>query len=92
MNLMHHLGVATALGVGGYHILQGLTEIGTVVAFISGLGKVIDPSGDVVNWFREMTAVRMRYRLLVDAMDWINRGGEGQSRQPRPERRMSRPR
>ena len=77
MNLMHHLGVATALGVGGYYVVQGRIEVGTVVAFISGLGKVIDPWGDLVNWFREMTAVKMRYRLLTDAVDWINRGGAG---------------
>ncbi len=77
MNLMHHLGVATALGVGGYYVVQGRIEVGTVVAFVSGLGKVIDPWGDLVNWFREMTSVKMRYRLLVDAVDLIDRGGEG---------------
>ena len=80
MNLMHHLGVATALGVGGYYVVQGRIEVGTVVAFISGLGKVIDPWGDVVNWFREMTAVKMRYRLLVDAMDWIGTGQAGDAK------------
>ncbi|MEO8859389.1 MAG: hypothetical protein ABI343_20585 [Burkholderiaceae bacterium] len=67
MNLMHHLGVATALGVGGYYVVQGRIDIGTVVAFVSGLAKVNDPWGDLVDWFREMTLVRTRYRLLRDA-------------------------
>jgi ABC-type multidrug transport system fused ATPase/permease subunit len=71
MNLMHHLGVATALGVGGWYAVQGRLEIGTVVAFVSGLAKVNDPWGDVVNWFREMTVVGMRYRLVADAMRWL---------------------
>ena len=67
MNLTHHLSVAMTLGVGGYLAVKGSIEVGTVVAFVSGLGKVIDPWGDLVNWYREMTAVRMRYRLVADA-------------------------
>jgi ABC-type multidrug transport system fused ATPase/permease subunit len=73
MNLMHHLGVATALGVGGWYAVKGQIEVGTVVAFISGLAKVNDPWGDIVNWFREMTVVGMRYRLVSDAMRWLAR-------------------
>lgn len=71
MNLMHHLGVATALGVGGWYAVQGRIEVGTVVAFISGLAKVNDPWGDIVNWFREMTMVSVRYRLVADAVRWL---------------------
>jgi len=71
MNLMHHLGVATALGVGGWLAVQGRVEVGTVVAFVSGLGKVNDPWGDVVNWFREMTVVGMRYRLVAEGVRWL---------------------
>jgi ABC-type multidrug transport system fused ATPase/permease subunit len=67
MNLMHHLGVACALGIGGWYALKGQIEVGTVVAFVSGLAKVNDPWGDLVNWFREMTEVRVRYRLVADA-------------------------
>jgi ABC-type multidrug transport system fused ATPase/permease subunit len=74
MNLMHHLGVATALGVGGMLAIQGRLEVGTVVAFISGLAKVNDPWGDVVNWFREMTVVAMRYRMVSEAMRWLGKG------------------
>ena len=71
MNLMHHLGVATALGIGGWYVVQGRIEVGTVVAFVSGLAKVNDPWGDVVNWYREMTVVDMRYRLVTEAMHWL---------------------
>jgi ABC-type multidrug transport system fused ATPase/permease subunit len=67
MNLMHHLGVACALGIGGWYAVKGQVEVGTVVAFVSGLAKVNDPWGDVVNWFREMMEVRVRYRLVADA-------------------------
>lgn len=73
MNLMHHLGVATVLGVGGWYAVQGRLEVGTVVAFVSGLGKVNDPWGDIVNWYRELVVVRMRYRLVAEAMSWLSR-------------------
>lgn len=74
MNLMHHTGVAVALGVGGWLAVQGRIEVGTVVAFVSGLGKVNDPWGDLVNWFRETTAVGMRYRLVAEAVQWLSQG------------------
>lgn len=72
MNLLHHLGVAAALGVGGWYAVQGRFEVGTVVAFISGMAKVNDPWGDLVNWSRELTVVRMRYRLVADAMSGLH--------------------
>jgi ABC-type multidrug transport system fused ATPase/permease subunit len=69
MNLTHHIGVAAALAVGGWYALQGRVEIGSVVAFISGLGKLNDPWGDLVNWFRDMTVNRVKYRLVRDALE-----------------------
>ncbi|MCY7308013.1 MAG: hypothetical protein LH632_18130 [Rhodoferax sp.] len=69
MNLLQHLGVGTALGVGGYFAVKGQIDVGTVVAFVSGLARVNDPWGDLVDWFREMTLARTRYRLLRDAME-----------------------
>ena len=71
MNRMHHMGVATALGVGGYYAANGEIEVGTVMAFVSGLAKINDPWGDVVNWHREMTVVSVRYRLMADAIEWF---------------------
>lgn len=75
MNLMHHLGVATVLGVGGWYAAQGRLDVGTVVAFVAGLAKVNDPWRDVVAWYREMSAVDMRYRLVADAMRGIANDG-----------------
>jgi len=68
MNSLHHLGVATVLGVGGWYAVQGKIEVGTVVAFVSGLAKVNDPWRDLVAWYREMTVTGVRYRLVADAM------------------------
>ena len=68
MNLTHHAGVAAALAAGGWHAINGNIEIGTVVAFISGLAKLNDPWGDLVNWFRDMTMNRVKYRLVRETL------------------------
>ena len=67
-----YVGVAAALAIGGWYVLQGRIEVGTVVAFVSGLAKVNDPWGDVVNWFRDMTINRVKYRLISSAMGRIS--------------------
>jgi ABC-type multidrug transport system fused ATPase/permease subunit len=69
MNLSHHLGVVAALGIGSWLVLHAHIEVGTVVAFISGLAKLNDPWGDLVNWFRDMTVNRVKYRLVFQALE-----------------------
>jgi ABC-type bacteriocin/lantibiotic exporter with double-glycine peptidase domain len=71
MNLMHYLSVAMALCVGGWMVLEGRIELGTVVAIASGLGKLNDPWGDLVNWGRELSVVAVKYRLFADAAAWL---------------------
>jgi hypothetical protein len=68
MNLMHYFAVAVALGVGGWFAVEGRIEVGTVVAVVSGLGKLNDPWGDLVNWGRELSVDGVKYRLFADAV------------------------
>jgi ABC-type bacteriocin/lantibiotic exporter with double-glycine peptidase domain len=71
LNLMHHLSVAVALCVGGWMALEGRIEVGTVVAIVGGLGKLIDPWGDLIDWVREYSVVSVKYRLFADAAAWL---------------------
>ncbi len=82
MNFMYHGGITTTLVVGGWYAVRGDIEVGTVVAFLSGLAKVNDPWGDVVNWFREMTVSAVKYRLIADAIDWL--ADDTQTDKPQP--------
>jgi len=68
MNFMYHAAVAIALGVGGLMVAQHKLELGTVVAIVSGLGKLNDPWGDLVNWGRELSVDAVKYRLFADAV------------------------
>jgi ABC-type multidrug transport system fused ATPase/permease subunit len=69
MNLMYYLAVAAALGVGGWFAVSGQIDVGTVVAVVSGLGKLNDPWGDLVSWAREWSVDSVKYRLFVDAVN-----------------------
>jgi ABC-type multidrug transport system fused ATPase/permease subunit len=68
MNLTHHLGVATVLGLGGWMVVDGQAEVGTVVAFISGLSTIRDPWGDLVLWYQSLMVTNTKYRLISDAV------------------------
>jgi ABC-type multidrug transport system fused ATPase/permease subunit len=64
-NELHHIGIVTILLVGSWMALGGSIEIGTVVAFVSGLTRVNEPWGDLVNYFREMTVAQVKYGLIA---------------------------
>ncbi len=67
-NLCHQLGVAAILGIGGWFVVTGKTQVGTIVAFISGLATVKDPWDDLTTWFQTMMVTHGRYALLRDAL------------------------
>lgn len=77
MNMMHHLAVASALCFGGWQVLQGKIEVGTVVAVVAGLGKLNDPWGDIVNWARELAVIGVKYRLFAGVLEALAAPPEG---------------
>jgi ABC-type bacteriocin/lantibiotic exporter with double-glycine peptidase domain len=68
MNLTHNLGRVIVLCVGGWFVVRGRSDVGTVVAFVSGLGNVREPWADLVNWFQDMMLTSAKYRMFVAAM------------------------
>jgi ABC-type bacteriocin/lantibiotic exporter with double-glycine peptidase domain len=69
MNGTYHIGVTGILLIGGWFVITGRTELGTVVAFLSGLSQLNDPWGDLVNYFRESTMAQVKYRLIAGAVE-----------------------
>jgi ABC-type multidrug transport system fused ATPase/permease subunit len=69
MNLSTQLQIISALLIGGWAVYQSRLDIGGVVAFISGIGKITDPWGDLVNYFRDAKLSQVRYGLVRDAFD-----------------------
>jgi ABC-type multidrug transport system fused ATPase/permease subunit len=64
MNILYHFSVAGTFLVGGWLAINGRLEYGAVVAFASGLARVNDPWGDLVNYFRETTNTQVKYALI----------------------------
>ncbi len=69
MNLSTQLQIIGVLLVGGMAVYAERLEIGGVVAFISGIGRITDPWGDLVNYFRDVNITQVKYGLLRDAID-----------------------
>lgn len=67
MNLMTQMGYAGIFAMGGYFVVTGKTQIGTVAAFVSGLSKINDPWGDLVNWYRDLRVAQVKYRLIFNS-------------------------
>jgi ABC-type multidrug transport system fused ATPase/permease subunit len=74
MNVCNHLQIISALLVGGWWVYTSRLEIGGVVAFISGIGRLNDPWGDLVNYFRDVNVTQIKYRLLADAVGQLFEG------------------
>jgi ABC-type multidrug transport system fused ATPase/permease subunit len=69
MNLSTQLQIVGVLLVGGLAVYADRLEIGGVVAFISGIGRITDPWGDLVNYFRDINLTQVKYGLVRDAID-----------------------
>jgi ABC-type multidrug transport system fused ATPase/permease subunit len=71
MNVCSHLQIVAALLLGGWLVLTDQLEIGGVVAFISGMGRLTDPWGDLVNYYREASLTLVKYRLIAVAVNGL---------------------
>lgn len=69
MNLCTHAQIIMALLLGSWGVLKGDLEIGGVVAFISGIARLTDPWGDLVNYLRDLSVNEVRFKLIVGAVN-----------------------
>jgi ABC-type bacteriocin/lantibiotic exporter with double-glycine peptidase domain len=69
MNLSTQLQVIGALAVGAWAVLNNQLEIGGVMASVSGIGRITDPWGDLVNYFRDANINQVKFGLLRDAVN-----------------------
>ncbi len=66
-NFINHLGPLSILMIGGWFVMQGRTELGTIVAFLSGFEKISGPWSELMGFYRQVSNAKMKYRMLVDA-------------------------
>lgn len=63
-NFLDSVGVIIVLLVGGYLVIQGQTQMGTLVMFISGLAKIADPWDQLVNFYRSISNTAVMYDMI----------------------------
>jgi ABC-type bacteriocin/lantibiotic exporter with double-glycine peptidase domain len=68
MNLTMNLGTIGILVMGSWYVVKGSIEVGTMVAFVSGLRSVSNPWGSLVSWFQTAWVTASRYDLLQDTI------------------------
>jgi ABC-type multidrug transport system fused ATPase/permease subunit len=66
MNLFHRLEMVGVLMLGGWYVVHGEMQIGGLVAFVSAIGRLNDPWGDLVAYFASLTSAQAKYRLFAD--------------------------
>jgi ABC-type bacteriocin/lantibiotic exporter with double-glycine peptidase domain len=62
------MAVFVLLFAGGMMVLNGKTEIGIVVAFISGLDRVLEPWHEMVAFLRSTSAARIQFDLIESTL------------------------
>lgn len=61
-------GMVGILFLGGWLVLQGRSDVGTVVASLTGLARIQGPWRDLVSFYRSASTVRVKYAMLLPAI------------------------
>lgn len=65
MNLLNGAGMSAILLIGGYFVMQGRTDVGTVTVALTGLAKAVQPWRELLMFYRRASMVRVRYEVLI---------------------------
>ncbi|MFT7594741.1 MAG: ABC-type bacteriocin/lantibiotic exporter with double-glycine peptidase domain [Paracoccaceae bacterium] len=64
LSAINGAGTVAVLMLGGWLVLQGRTDVGTVVAAMMGLGRIQGPTAFLIAFYRQVSANRVKYELL----------------------------
>jgi ABC-type bacteriocin/lantibiotic exporter with double-glycine peptidase domain len=67
-NVLDALGPIAVLVVGGWLVIEGRTEISTLVVFISGFQRLTDPWDQLLTYYRTAWNARVAYGLMAEAL------------------------
>lgn len=69
LNLLNASGPITVLLFGGYLVMQGETEVGVIVAFISGFERISSPLRELIGFYRIAAQANVQHGLIADWME-----------------------
>ena len=68
-SFVNYLGLLCILLVGGWEAIQGRTEIGVIVSFMSGYERMTGPARDLLSFYRRLSMMHVQYALVSEAAD-----------------------
>lgn len=68
LNLTNALGPLSVLLFGGYLVMQGETQVGVIVAFISGFERISGPVRELVGFYRVTEQARVQHDMVAKWM------------------------
>ena len=68
ISALKSVAVFVLLFFGGIMVINGKTEIGIVVAFISGLDRVLEPWREMIAFVRSTSGARIQFDLIEDTL------------------------
>lgn len=74
VNYLNAAAPLTALGIGGYMVIQGQTKLGIVVAFTSGFAKLAEPIRELITFYRDAGQTAVKHRMIASWMQDVTEG------------------
>jgi ABC-type bacteriocin/lantibiotic exporter with double-glycine peptidase domain len=68
LNVISGTGAVAILLLGGWLVLNGRSDVGTVMASLTGLTRIDAPWRELVGFFRNAGTVRVKFAMLVRAI------------------------
>lgn len=69
LNFLNAAAPLMVLGFGGWMVVQGETEVGVIVAFISGFNRMAEPLRDLINYYRTYAQTDVKHDKVARWMD-----------------------
>ncbi len=66
LSVINGAGTVGILMLGGWLVLQGKTDVGTVVAATTGLTRIQGPTSFLIAFYRQVSANRIKYELMLE--------------------------
>jgi len=68
LNLLNSLGPLAVLLYGGYLVMMGETQVGVIVAFISGFDRISSPVRELVGFYRVYAQANVQHQMIAKWM------------------------
>lgn len=65
LNLLNNLAPLSVLAVGGWMVIEGRSEVGVVLAFVSGFTRLSDPIRELVVYYRLAALTAVKHGLIA---------------------------